>query len=120
MVGAGATFVLGLRGGLGPHPAHEGVSFGFFADELTLFAAGNTCSEVEGKLSQVLQSVSLWCKENGMLLSTDKTRYASFAKGGKSTELHILVDGKALERDVKTEAADAVLLQLMGDVAAAK
>ena len=50
------------------------VSTDLYADDTTLYMIGETQHYIEQNLQIALQNLSEWCKLNGMLLNTEKTR----------------------------------------------
>ena len=50
------------------------VATDLYADDTTLYMVGETQEYIEQNLQMALQNLSEWCKLNGMLLNTDKTK----------------------------------------------
>ena len=50
------------------------VATDLYADGTTLYMVGETQEYIEQNLQMALQNLSEWCKLNGMLLNTDKTK----------------------------------------------
>ena len=45
-----------------------------YADDATLYEASKSKDQIERKLQNALCDLSVWCKQNGMLINTDKTK----------------------------------------------
>lgn len=52
----------------------EGVNAELYADDTTLFDVQNSLTDVEQNLQEALRKLSIWCKRNGMVINTDKTK----------------------------------------------
>ena len=52
----------------------KNVATDLYADDTTLYMVGETQEYIEQNLQMALQNLSEWCKLNGMLLNTDKTK----------------------------------------------
>lgn len=50
-----------------------------FADDTTVINVGNTKDEVEIKNKEALQTANNWCKNNGLILNTSKTKTLQFS-----------------------------------------
>ena len=50
------------------------VSTDLYAEDTTLYMIGETQDYIEQNLQIALQNLSEWCKRNGMLLNTEKTK----------------------------------------------
>ena len=50
------------------------VSTDLYADNTILYTIGETQDYIEQNLQIALQNLSKWCKLNGMLLNTDKSK----------------------------------------------
>ncbi|MCU7801469.1 MAG: hypothetical protein KZQ70_15395, partial [gamma proteobacterium symbiont of Lucinoma myriamae] len=52
----------------------DSVNTDLYADDTTLYISGETLATVERKLQKALDSLANWCKCNGMLINTTKTK----------------------------------------------
>ncbi|MES9905404.1 MAG: reverse transcriptase family protein [Sedimenticola sp.] len=55
-------------------PLYTNVSTDLYADDTTLYNINKSKDEIERNLQNGLNSLDLWCKNNGMLLNTAKTK----------------------------------------------
>lgn len=55
-------------------PLHTDVMTDLYADDATLYEASKSKEQIERKLQNALCDLSVWCKQNGMLINTDKTK----------------------------------------------
>ncbi len=60
-----------------------------YADDTTLYHINNTLSSIENNLQTALQSLSDWCKSNGMLINTSKTKVMLITKHQKRASLNV-------------------------------
>ena len=52
----------------------EGVNAELYADDTTLFDVQESLTDIEQNLQEALSKLSTWCKCNGMVINTDKTK----------------------------------------------
>ena len=52
----------------------EGVNAELYADDTTLFDIKESLTDTEQNLLAALRKLSIWCKCNGMVINTDKTK----------------------------------------------
>ena len=64
------------------------VSTDLYADDTTLYMIGETQDYIEQNLQMALQNLSEWCKLNGMLLNTEKTKAILITISQKRLHLH--------------------------------
>ena len=64
------------------------VSTDLYADDTTLYMIGETQDYIEQNLQIALQNLSEWCKLNGMLLNTEKTKAMLITTSQKCLHLH--------------------------------
>ena len=64
------------------------VSTDLYADDTTLYMIGETQDYIEQNLQIALQNLSEWCKLNGMLLNTEKTKAMLITTSQKRLHLH--------------------------------
>lgn len=64
------------------------VSTDLYADDTTLFDTGKSQDTIEQSLQLALQNLSVWCKLNGMLLNTSKTKVMLITTLQKRLNLH--------------------------------
>ena len=57
-------------------------------DNTTLYLIGETHDYIKQNLQMALQNLSEWCKLNGMLLNTDKTKAMLITTSQKRPHLH--------------------------------
>ena len=60
-----------------------------YADNTTLYHINNTLSSIEHNLQHALDSLSIWCKSNGMLINTAKTKVMLITTQQKNTYLDV-------------------------------
>ena len=60
-----------------------------YADDTTLYHINNTLSSIENNLQTALRSLSDWCKSNGMLINTSKTKVMLITTHQKRASLNI-------------------------------
>ena len=58
-----------------------------YADDTTLYMIGETQDYIEQNLQMALQNLSEWCKLNGMLLNTKKTKAMLITTSQKRLQL---------------------------------
>ena len=58
------------------------------ADDTTIYQISNSQHFIEQNLQAALEKLSLWCKQNGMLLNTDKTKVMLITTSQKRLHLH--------------------------------
>ena len=58
-----------------------------YADDATLYEASKSKEQIERKLQSALCDLSVWCKQNGMLINTDKTKAMLITTPQKDVEL---------------------------------
>lgn len=63
------------------------VNTDMYADDTNLYVSGESKSAIERKLQISLNSLSTWCKYNGMLLNTSKTKVMLITTHQKRTSL---------------------------------
>ena len=66
----------------------ENVFTDLHADDTTIYQISNSQHFIEQNLQAALEKPSRWCKHNGMLLSTDKTKVMLITTSQKRTRLH--------------------------------
>ena len=59
-----------------------------YADDTTIYQISNSQHFTEQNLQAALEKLSLWCKHNGMLLNTDKTKVMIITTSQKRLHLH--------------------------------
>ena len=59
-----------------------------YADDTTIYQISNSQHFVEQDLQMALQKLSVWCKFNGMLLNTEKTKVMLITTSQKRLHLH--------------------------------
>ena len=64
------------------------VSTDLYADDTTLYVIGEIQDYIEQNLQIALQNLSEWCKLNGMLLNTEKTKAMLITTSQKRLHLH--------------------------------
>ena len=52
----------------------EGVNAELYADDTTPFDVQESLTDIEQNLQEALSKLSIWCKCNGMVINTDKTK----------------------------------------------
>jgi len=62
----------------------------------TFFAEGENEFELTIKMNRILDNMSLWCADNKLSLSPDRTCYCIF--GNCSSNIKLLVNGKEIEK----------------------
>ena len=67
---------------------NNNVSTDLYADDTTLYMIGETQDYIEQNLQIALQNLSEWCKLNGMLLNTEKTKAMLITTSQKRLHLH--------------------------------
>ena len=55
-------------------PLHTHIMTDLYADDATLYEATKSKEQIERKLQSAICDLSVWCKQNGMLINTDKTK----------------------------------------------
>ena len=63
-----------------------------YADDTTIYQISNSQHFIEQNLQAALEKLSLWCKHNGMLLNTDKTKVMLITTLQKRLHLHDYVN----------------------------
>ena len=66
----------------------ENVFTDLYADDTTIYQISNSQHFTEQNLQAALEKLSLWCKHNGMLLNTDKTKVMLNTTSRKRLRLH--------------------------------
>ena len=66
----------------------ENVFTDLYADDTTIYQISNSQHFIEQNLQAALEKLSLWCKHNGMLLNTDKTKVMLITTSQKHLRLH--------------------------------
>ena len=66
----------------------ENVFTDLYADHSTMYQISNSQRFIEQNLQAALEKLSLWCKHNGMLLNTDKTKVMLITTSQKRLHLH--------------------------------
>ena len=59
-----------------------------YADDTTIYQISNSQHFIEQDLQMALQKLSVWCKLNGMLLNTEKTKVMLITTSQKRLHLH--------------------------------
>ena len=59
-----------------------------YADDTTIYQISNSQHFIEQDLQMALQKLSVWCKLNGMLLNTEKTKVMLVTTSQKCLHLH--------------------------------
>ena len=67
-----------------------------FADDTAALATGDTVEEVEGKLQDLVNALSEWCKLSGMKMNVKKTKVMNFS--GTDEKFNVKVNGKLVEQ----------------------
>ena len=67
-----------------------------FADDTAALAIGDTAEEVEGKLQELVNALSDWCKLSGMQMNVKKTKVMNFSETDEN--FTIKVEGEVVEQ----------------------
>jgi len=71
-----------------------------YADDLVIYASGNTMSDVNVKLQSDLDNRNKWCTLNGMIMNLDKTKCVRFKNSRGKTDdsgLNIIINNNPIE-----------------------
>ena len=88
----------------------ENVFADLYVDDTTIYQISNSQHFIEQNLQAALEKLSLCCKDNGMLLNTDKTKVLSITTSQKCLHLHDYVLNLSYNSDIlKNVNIDKVL-----------
>ena len=73
------------------------VATDLYADDTTLYTTANSIAEIKNKLHQSLICLHKWCKDNGMVLNTAKTKVMLITT--KQKRIHINIEELSLKYD---------------------
>ena len=71
-----------------------------YVDDTTIYQISNSQHFIEQNLQAALEKLSLWCKHNGMLLNTGKTKVMSITTSQKRLHLHDYVLNLTYNSDI--------------------
>jgi hypothetical protein len=82
-----------------------------YADDTAIIVTGKNWKEIETKMNQLLQIISIWLALNRLSLNTDKTVYMEFGNTRNSTpkNLNISIQGKQIQRVDSTKYLGVIL-----------